>query len=178
MNERQFFDWQTLGGGSDVDRLVGVLEQSGAAWCMIGGLAVNHWAVEPMATADVDLVLGAEDVDRCVEALEQIGFTSERHAWSVNLKGNSKVTVQISTDPMYSTFPGSAIEVDVHGIRMRVASVDNTLRGKLAAYGDRTRRPSKRQKDFLDILRLIEAHPRLLDQVPPELKEKIDAALE
>ena len=44
MNERQFFDWQTLGGGTDVEKLVDVLNQSGAPWCMIGGLAVNHWS--------------------------------------------------------------------------------------------------------------------------------------
>ncbi len=73
MNERQFFDWQTLGGGNDVEKLVEVLNQSGAAWCMIGGLAVNHWAAEPMATADVDIVIGASDVERCVQALEQAG---------------------------------------------------------------------------------------------------------
>ena len=30
---------------------------------MIGGLAVNHWAIEPMATADVDVVIATEKVD-------------------------------------------------------------------------------------------------------------------
>jgi hypothetical protein len=35
---------------------------------MIGGLAVNHWADEPMATADVDLVIATERLDSCLEA--------------------------------------------------------------------------------------------------------------
>jgi len=178
MNEHQFFDWQTLGGATDVEKLVGVLERSGAAWCMIGGLAVNHWAEEALATADVDIVIGAQDVERCVSSLEQAGFRTERFAWSVNLKGRSKLTVQISTDPMYSAFPETAIEADVHGITMRVATLENTLRGKLAAYGDPTRRGSKRQKDLLDIVRLIESHPALMEQLPETLLTQVKEILD
>ena len=177
MNERQFFDWQTLGGGNDVQALVDVLNEVGVAWCMIGGLAVNHWAVEPMATADVDIVISAVDVERCVKALEQVGFASERFGWSINLKGSSKVSVQISTDDFYKSFPETAVSVQVHGITMRVASAENTLRGKLAAYGDQKRRGSKRQKDFLDILRLVETHKNLLDEIPDEIKSKVIEAL-
>ena len=33
---------------------------------MIGGLAVNHWAAEPMATADVEVVI-SETVMECAE---------------------------------------------------------------------------------------------------------------
>jgi len=55
MTMRQFYDWQSAGGASDVTTLVQALEAREIPWCMIGGLAVNHWADEPMATADVDL---------------------------------------------------------------------------------------------------------------------------
>ena len=177
MNERQFFDWQTLGGGNDVQALVDVLNKAGAAWCMIGGLAVNHWAVEPMATADVDIVISAIDVERCVKALERVGFASERFGWSINLKGSSKVSVQISTDDFYKSFPETAVSVQVHGITMRVASAENTLRGKLAAYSDPERRGSKRQKYFLDILRLVESHKDLMVEIPEEIKAKVIEAL-
>ena len=177
MNERQFFDWQTLGGGTDVEKLVNVLNQSGAPWCMIGDLAVNHWSREPMATADVDIVIGAKDVERCVQALESSGFRAERVAWSVNLRGQSKVTIQISTDAFYGTFPDSAVEANVHGITMWVATPANTLAGKLAAYADPTRRGSKRQKDLLDLVRLVEAHPQLLDGIPALVRAKIKEAL-
>ena len=144
---------------------------------MIGGLAVNHWAAEPMATADVDIVIGAVDVERCVKAFEQVGFVSERFDWSINLKGRSKVSVQISTDDFYKSFPDTAVTAQVHGITMRVASAENTLRGKLAAYSDMKRRGSKRQKDFLDILRLVETHKNLLDEIPDEIKSKVIEAL-
>ena len=177
MNERQFFDWQTLGGGTDVEKLVDVLNQSGAPWCMIGGLAVNHWSKEPMATADVDIVIGAKDVDVCVAALEQVGFKAYRFEWSINLTGSSKVSVQISTDTFYDSFPDGAVEAEVHGIRMRVASVADTFAGKLAAFQDPKRRGSKRQKDLLDIVRLIESHPELQMELPCEIRSQVEATL-
>ena len=166
MTERQFYDWQTAGGGGDVLRLVDVLERLEIPWCMIGGLAVNHWAAEPLATADVDVVLAHERVEQAVEALEAAGFQAKRFEWSVNLQGSSKLTVQISTDEMYREFPSRSIPADVHGILMRVASLKDTLTGKLAAWTDEERRPSKRQKDLLDIIRLVEAHPDLRRDLP------------
>ena len=175
MTERQFYDWQTAGGGGDVLRLVDALERLEIPWCMIGGLAVNHWAAEPLATADVDLVIAAERVDEATRALEERGFRAERFPWSINLKGSSHVSVQIRTEAFYAEFPSRSHSVDVHGIAMRVASLEDTLAGKIAAWGDKTRRPSKRQKDLLDIMRLVESHPQLRDRLPQELQTRLDA---
>jgi len=144
---------------------------------MINGLAVNHWAAEPMATADVDIVIGAKDVEACVQALEEVGFQAERFAWSVNLSGSSKVTFQISTDVFYESFPERAVDAQVHGIQMRVASVEDTLAGKAAAYQDPKRRGSKRQKDLLDLVRLIESHPHLLKLLPDSVRPVVEASL-
>ena len=52
MSLRQFYDWQTAGGGDDDSRLVATLERGEIAWCMIGGLAVNHWARAVPANQD------------------------------------------------------------------------------------------------------------------------------
>jgi hypothetical protein len=174
MTMRQFYDWQTAGGGGDVTLLIATLERREIPWCMIGGLAVNHWAREPMATADVDLVIAAERVDEAVKALCAAGFTARKFKWSVNLKGRSKVSVQISTEKAYREFPGRAVPADIHGILMRVASLADTLTGKLLAYSDKERRASKRQKDLTDILRLIEAHPRLRKLLPADVAKKIE----
>ncbi|MEX1049684.1 MAG: nucleotidyl transferase AbiEii/AbiGii toxin family protein [Akkermansiaceae bacterium] len=174
MTQRQFYDWQTLGGGSDVSTLVQALESREIPWCMIGGLAVNHWAQEPMATADVDLVIAAGQIEAAVEAFKEVGFAENRFDWSINLKGQSKVSIQISTEALYQDFPTRAVPADVHGILMRVASLEDTLKGKLAAYGDPERRPSKRQKDLLDIARLIEAHPDLKNQLPVHVSERLE----
>jgi hypothetical protein len=170
---RQFYDWQTAGGGDDVTLLVNTLERLKIQWCMIGGLAVNHWSEEPMATADVDVVVALERVEEAVGALTTAGFTAKRFEWSVNLKGHSKVSVQISTEEFYRDFPTRAVAAEVHGIPMRVACVEDTLRGKLAAYADTQRRPSKRQKDLLDIVRLLESHPQLQSQVPAAILKKL-----
>ncbi len=173
MTERQFYDWQTAGGGGDVFRLIEVLERLEIPWCMIGGLAVNHWAEEPLATADVDVVIAHERVEEAVESLVAAGFEAERFQWSINLKGSSKVSVQISTEDFYQEFPSRGTSADVHGILMRVASLKDTLAGKIAAWSDTERRPSKRQKDLLDIMRLVESHTELRGELTPELMKQM-----
>ncbi len=57
----------------------------------------------------------------------------------------------------------------VHGILLRVASLDDTLRGKIKAWSDEQRRRSKQIKDLADIARLIEAHPELSTGLPEAL---------
>lgn len=57
MSGRQFHDWQTVGGADDVMRMVDALERAESDWCAIGGIALNHWATEPMVTRGVDSVV-------------------------------------------------------------------------------------------------------------------------
>jgi hypothetical protein len=175
MTLRQFYDWQTLGGAKDVMRLVMALEEREISWCMIGGLAVNHWAAEPMATADVDLVIASEKIEETSTALQELGFVENRFDWSINFKGESKVTIQISTEAMYQEFPSRSVPTEVHGILMRVASLHDTLTGKIAAYSDKDRRGSKRMKDLTDISRLLEAHPELKTHIPAEILSRLES---
>jgi hypothetical protein len=60
MTPKRFYDWQTAGGTDDVMRLVDCLECADISWCAIGGIAVNHWAAEPMVTQDVDIIVAAD----------------------------------------------------------------------------------------------------------------------
>jgi len=174
MTARQFFDWQTAGGADDVMRLVDALERADVAWCAIGGVAVNHWADEPMVTQDVDFVVAGEAIERAVAALEQAGFRSERFDWSINFKGRSKVVLQLSTEEFYRDFPSRAVPADVHGILMRVASLEDTLSGKMKAWAEPQRRQSKRIKDLADIARLVEAHPELWGRLTDELRQRLE----
>jgi len=105
--------------------------------------------------------------------LEEAGFTSERFDWSVNFKARSTVSIQLSTEDFYREFPGRSVPADVHGILMRVASLDDTLAGKIKAWSEPTRRQSKQAKDFTDIVRLVEAHPRLWASLTPELQQLV-----
>jgi len=173
MTAKKFYDWQTAGGTDDVMRLVACLESADIPWCAIGGVAVNHWASEPMVTQDVDFVVATERVEEVVSVLQQAGFQSERHQWSVNFTGHSKVSIQLSTEPVYCEFPARAVPADVHGILLRVASLEDTLTGKILAWRDSQRRPSKRRKDLLDIMRLVETHPHLQERLPEDLKKQV-----
>lgn len=174
MTNKQFFDWQTGGGTNDVMRLVDALERADVPWCAIGGVAVNHWAAEPMVTRDVDFVVPAEHVDAVVGLLAGAAFEAERHDWSINFKGRSEVSLQLSTEAFYHGFPARAVAADVHGILMRVASLADTLSGKVKAWSESGRRPSKRLKDLADIARLVEAHPELRASLTADLIAQID----
>jgi hypothetical protein len=173
MTAKQFYDWQTSGGTDDVMRLVDCLERADIAWCAIGGVAVNQWAQEPMVTQDVDFVVAADAINHTVSVLENAGFSSEKFQWSINFKGRSKVLIQLSTEEFYRDFPSRAVPADVHGILMRVASLEDTLQGKMRAWADPDRRQSKRIKDLADIARLVEAHPRLWTSLTDDLKRQI-----
>jgi hypothetical protein len=176
MTGRQFYDWQTAGGADDVMRLVDALERSEIPWCAIGGVAVNHWASEPMVTRDVDFVVAVDQVDRAVEVLTKAGFSAERHEWSVNFTSNSQVSIQLSTEDFYTQFPARSVPADVHGILMRVAALSDTFAGKIAAWNDTARRPSKRMKDLTDIARLVEAHPELRPLLPSPITKALQAS--
>ena len=173
MTGRQFYDWQTAGGADDVMRMVDALERAELHWCAIGGIAVNHWAAEPMVTRDVDFVVAADEIDRAVAALEAVGFEAERHAWSINFRGRSQVSLQLSTEGFYRDFPARAVPADVHGILLRVASIDDTLAGKIKAWRTPERRPSKAIKDLGDIARLIEAHPHFSPSLPDDVSRAL-----
>ncbi len=62
----------------EVMRLVQCLESADISWCAIGGVAVNHWAREPMVTANVDFTVRAEEIDRTETALVGASFASQR----------------------------------------------------------------------------------------------------
>jgi hypothetical protein len=173
MTGKQFYDWQTGGGTNDVMRLVDCLERADITWCVIGGVAVNHWAQQPMVTQDVDFVVATDAIEPTISLLEQAGFPAERFEWSVNFKGRSAVNIQLSTEDFYRDFPSRAVPADVHGILMRVASLEDTLRGKMKAWSDPERRQSKRIKDLADIARLVESHPDLWDLLTDDLKRQL-----
>ncbi|MFA5783625.1 MAG: nucleotidyl transferase AbiEii/AbiGii toxin family protein [Phycisphaerae bacterium] len=173
MTGKQFYDWQTSGGTDDVMRLVDCLERADVSWCAIGGVAVNHWAEQTMVTQDVDFVVVADAIERTVSLLEEAGFSSERFDWSVNFKRRSAVSIQLSTEDFYRDFPSRAVAVDVNGILLRVACLEDTLKGKIKAWSEPELRQSKRLKDLADIARLVEAHPHLKDMLTGELKKQI-----
>jgi hypothetical protein len=51
--------------------------------------------------------------------------------------------MQIRTDEMYREFPSRSVAADVHGILMRVASLQDTLAGKIVAWQDQPKQAAE-----------------------------------
>jgi hypothetical protein len=155
-----------------LESLIGVLTAHRIRYCVIGGQGVNAY-VEPLVSLDLDLVVAVDQMEE-VEQLLGGRFHLERFPYSLNVsEPDSQLRVQIQTDPRYFDFPSRSAEREVLGLRLPVASMDDVLSGKIWAALDPERRASKRRKDLLDIERLIEAHPRLQNQTPREILERL-----
>ncbi len=154
--------------------LLDILSERGSRYCLIGGLAVNAY-VEPVVSLDVDIVLAANDTGSVLKAAKEQGWGVEQFEHSVNLSGpGSDLRIQIQTDPRYQDFIERAEVREVLAYKMKVAKLEDVLQGKVWAYMDKTRRRSKRQKDLADILRITEAFPGLLTNLPSALKEELN----
>lgn len=141
-------------------------------FCVIGGLAVNAY-VEPVVSLDLDIVVAAGQLNDLRGRLPA-GFEVKGFANSLNISHcDSDLRIQVQTDPRYQAFLAKSKAKDVLGYAMRVACAEDVLRGKIWAALDQTRRPSKRQKDLADILRLVEKRPSLAALVPTDLKKAL-----
>jgi len=174
MTGKTFLNRLANGQTDAVALLLDLLKQTGAGYCVIGGLAVNAYA-EPVVSLDLDLVVVTDKIDALCHAASSKGVKIERFEHSVNLSPpGSDLRIQLQTDPRYQEFIPRAVLREVLGYAMAVASLDDVLRGKIWAYSDRQRRKSKRQKDLADILRVIEIHPELKDRLPPEIESQVE----
>ena len=81
--------------------------------------------------------------------------------------------MQIQTDSRYLDFPDRAVPREVLGLTLPVASLEDLLQGKIWAASDPERQPTRRQKDLLDIARLIEKYPHLYERVPGDLLRRM-----
>jgi predicted nucleotidyltransferase len=54
-----------------------------------------------------------------------------------------------------------------------VASLANVIRGKVWAWTDESRRPTKRKKDELDLMRILEKYPETRAMMPEEIGKQV-----
>ncbi len=173
MTGKTFFNRVANGQTDAVAVLLGLLEQTGSRYCVIGGLGVNAYA-EPVVSLDLDLVVVADKVRALCDAAGSKGITTQEFAHSVNLTiPGSDLRIQLQTDPRYQDFVTRATRRSVLGYEMAVATAQDILRGKVWAFLDTERRPSKRQKDLADIFRLVETYPALKDELPPDVASRM-----
>jgi hypothetical protein len=152
--------------------LLDTLKEKDIRFCVIGGLAVNAYC-EPVVSLDLDIIIIAERIPELVKLLaKQFSISEQPH--SINLSSpDSDLRIQIKTDPRYQKFIKRAVDKNVLGYDIPVASMEDILQGKIWAYEDLARRPSKRQKDLADIMRLVETHPKLVSKLPDIIKKRV-----
>ncbi|MDX6497078.1 MAG: hypothetical protein QOG23_338 [Blastocatellia bacterium] len=172
MTASEVFESVTGSGSSDFALLVQILNEHGP-WCLIGGLAVNCY-VEPVFTLDADIVIVSDGLEASRVQLSASGFSLQEFPHSLNaIMPGSQLRIQFSLDPRYQEFVTDTEEREVLGERVPVASLSNIVRGKIWAWSDQKRRPTKRKKDELDLMRILEAYPQLRGMMPPEISEQV-----
>lgn len=148
---------------------VDVLNARNIKFCVIGGLAVNSYT-EPVVSLDMDIVIAVEQINTLLKMLTK-HFSIKKETHSINIGSKkSDLRIQLQTDTRYQEFISRARTKTVLGYKLTVASIEDVLQGKIWAYEDKSRRASKRQKDLADIMRLVEAKPKLLKLLPNSLK--------
>jgi len=172
MTASEVFEAVTGSGSSDFATLVAILNRRGN-WCLIGGLAVNCY-VEPVYTLDADLVVVAAELPGIKVELIEAGFSIEEFPHSLNARmPGSDLRIQFSLDPRYQDFLSDTLVREVLGQEVPVASLSNIVRGKAWAWGDAERRLSKRKKDELDLIRILEKYPEVGDLMPAEIRRQL-----
>ncbi|HDP98677.1 MAG TPA: hypothetical protein ENN22_05790 [bacterium] len=175
MTKKEFFKSVCNGKIDVLQLLLDLLSKLKIDYCVIGGLAVNAYT-EPVVSLDLDIVITADNIDKLCDSASDY-FKIERFEHSINLNNkDSDLRIQIQTDSRYQDFIGRATVCSILGYEMKVAHIEDVLKGKIWAYLDQQRRKSKRQKDLADIIRIIESFPSLTKELPPEVMKKIEAA--
>jgi hypothetical protein len=173
MTASEVFEAVTGSGSSDFATLVSILNRLGD-WCLIGGLAVNCY-VEPVYTLDADIVVVASKLPNVKEALLTSGFSIEEFPHSLNARmRKSDLRIQFSLVPRYQDFLTDTARQEVLGQQVPVASLANVVKGKVWAWRDDRRRFSKRKKDELDLIRILEKYPESGDLMPDEIKKQLE----
>lgn len=175
MTAAEVYESVTNGGSSQFSEIVKLLDRHGP-WCLIGGLAVNHY-VEPVYTVDADVVIVAERLAAIQEDLVSAGFRVQPFPHLINAtKHDSKLSLQFTIAERYQTFIERAQPGEVLGCTVPIASLPDLIQGKVWAWSDPARRLSKQMKDELDLVRIGETYPELRSLLPEQIAQRIGKA--
>ena len=157
-----------------LERLLKLLDDNNIGFCVIGSAAVSAYA-EPLIGLDFDIVVTSYQLGR-FESLLVNTFRVKRTARYIEISmPNSDLRVNVYTEARYAEFVERAVERAVFGMNLPVAQASDVLNGTLWASQDAARSAWKRQKDMLDLMRLIEANPKLRGQLPPQWAARLQA---
>ena len=183
MTEQEIYDGVIVNGTTDFILVAETLRRHGAGWCVIGGLAVNSY-VTPVYTAHLDLVVVSTDLELVLADLQAADFRVKEFPFLINAQRRaertetvaSKLMVQFTKPGRYQSFVERTGLRPIFGIDVPVASLPDLVQGKLWAWNDPTRRPTKKLKDHLDLMRLAEEHFAVVAPLlPTELRVEAEA---
>lgn len=167
-----FWKAVTSDKGNVLERLVAMLQDNAIQYCVIGGVAVNAYA-EPMISLDFDMVITTYQLGRFESLLTNNFFVKRFPRFLEITAESSRLRVYVHTDSRYVEFVDRATLRDVLGLKLPIARIQDVLQGKIWACEDKLRKATKRQKDLLDIARLIEVNPSLRSQVPGTMQQRL-----
>jgi predicted nucleotidyltransferase len=149
MDDQLARDFQSLLDA--MKRAGGVLNEAGVPFVLGGGLAA--WARGgPKTEHDVDFLVKPEDAERAQQALSEAGLRIERPPEGWLLKAyDDGVLVDLIFDPQDGPIDDGIFEraedLEVHAMRMKVASLEDVLVQKLLAI-------SEQEPDYSSVLEL------------------------
>jgi hypothetical protein len=163
--------WHWMKGGKEKDKkaalvlLARVLDASGTAYAIVGGVALQVHHPEPRTTLDIDVaVADRQAIPR--HELEKAGFQrSGSYAHSESWTGPDATPVQFTDDPALAGAVARADQVELHGVKLRVIRRVDLLHEKLRSGSDPGRRRSKRLQDLTDAQALLESDPSLFAEL-------------
>lgn len=172
MTGKEFFEKTTHTKSGFIDEFFSLLKKKQIDYCVIGGLAVNAYT-EPVVTLDLDIVIAARKAKELTDELKK-HYTVKEFPNSINVYSEkSDLRIQIQTAPELQKYLDNASEKEVLGYKLRVASIEDVFKSKIAAAIEPERRESKRLKDQADLLRLIEVKPDLKELLPEKLRDSL-----
>lgn len=141
-------------------------------------LAINAY-VEPVVSLDIDVVVAVQDIETIAGAATSKQWKVEHFEHSIKLSDfATDLRIQIQTDPRYQDFIVGSELRNILGYEMKVASLEDVLKGKVWAYTDETRRRSKRQMDIADITENHRSISRPCSQTPAQPERAASVGIE
>lgn len=161
MKKNTFYNKATNSKFNIISEFLILLRSEKIEYCVIGGTAMNAYC-EPLLTLDFDCVIERNRVADLKKRLKSKGFKVNTHPYTYEVTHpKSDIRIQIQRDDRYQAFIRNAIIKKVLDYKMKVAAKEDLLSGKIWASQDKTRNKLKKEKDMLDIHRLIEKYPEL-----------------
>ncbi|MEW5947194.1 MAG: hypothetical protein AB1742_13440 [bacterium] len=167
MNAREFYNRINKSEKDIIAEFINFLDGNEIDYCVIGGIGINAYC-EPLITLDFDCVVFMESASDTVKILRKNKtFKVKKHPHTIEIRSEySDLKIHVQSDKRYQPFLKRAKYRNVLGYNLKVAAKEDILRGKIREYSDPERNELKREKDLLDIKRLIAKYPRLKKLIP------------